>query len=86
MKRFLFIFLFIYSFVYSQAEYPYDSNDKTLPYWIKEMYSSNPDPGKIELLYNKYYNENKFIKNKHTQYYKRWKKFNRRSSSGIRDK
>ncbi len=74
MKRFLFIFLFIYSFVYSQAEYPYDSNDKTLPYWIKEMYSSNPDPGKIELLYNKYYNENKFIKNKHTQYYKRWKR------------
>ena len=74
MKKFLFIYLLFSTFVYSQVEYKYDSKKTDLPYWVKEMYSETPDPGKIELLYNNYYKENKFIKNKHTQYYKRWKR------------
>ena len=74
MKKFLFIYLLFSTFVYSQVEYKYDSKKTDLPYWVKEMYSKTPDPGKIELLYNNYYKENKFIKNKHTQYYKRWKR------------
>ena len=36
------------------------------------MYKENPNPGIVEKLYEKYYNENEFKKNKHTQYYKRW--------------
>jgi len=75
MKKILFIFLFYSSFTFSQLEYKYDSNSTHLPYWVQEMYSENPDPGKVELLYQEYYNNNKFIKNKHTQYYKRWKRF-----------
>ncbi|MAQ32011.1 MAG: hypothetical protein CMD26_04705 [Flavobacteriales bacterium] len=74
MKKFLFIYLLFSTFVYSQVEDKYDSKKTDLPYWVQEMYSETPDPGKIELLYNNYYKENKFIKNKHTQYYKRWKR------------
>ena len=74
MKKLLFILLFCYSFIFSQTEYKYDANNSSLPQWVKEMYSNNPDPGKIELLYKNYYKKNKFIKNKHTQYYKRWKR------------
>ena len=74
MKKIPFIFLFCLSFVYSQVEYKYDENSKTLPYWVQEMYSEDPDPGKVELLYQDYYKKNEFVKNKHTQYYKRWKR------------
>lgn len=36
------------------------------------MYSQNADEGTIIDKYNDYYKNNKFFKNKHTQYYKRW--------------
>ena len=75
MKKILFIFLLCTSFSHSQLEYKYDQKSSTLPYWVQEMYSSNPDPGKVELLYQDYYKKNQFVKNKHTQYYKRWKRF-----------
>ena len=74
MRKITLVFLFCISFIYSQVEYKYESNKENLPNWVKEMYSNNPDPGKIELLYNNYYSENEFIKNKHTQFYKRWKR------------
>ena len=31
-----------------------------------------PNEGKIIKEYNKFYTSNKFVKNQHTQYYKRW--------------
>ena len=74
MKKILFIFLFLQSFVFAQTEYKYDHEKSYLPEWVKEMYSDNPDPGKIESLYRNYYQKNEFIKNKHTQYYKRWQR------------
>ena len=36
------------------------------------MYKDNPNPGKVESLFKEYYKNNKFVKNKYTQYYKRW--------------
>ena len=36
------------------------------------MYSKNSDPGAVIDAYTNYFKENKLIKNKHTQYYKRW--------------
>ena len=36
------------------------------------MYSDTPDVGKVTEAYTKYYQTHPFIKNKHTQYYKRW--------------
>ena len=55
MKKLLFIFFFCYSFIFSQVEYKYNSNNPSLPQWVQEMYSNNPDPGKIESLYKNYY-------------------------------
>ena len=36
------------------------------------MYSEKPNEGEIIKEYNKFYTKNKFVKNQHTQYYKRW--------------
>ena len=36
------------------------------------MYSPDPDPGIVMKLYEAYYREHEFVKNQHTQYYKRW--------------
>jgi PKD repeat protein len=46
--------------------------DTTEPIWVKEMYKPNADPGQVTRLYNAYYSNNMFVKNEHTQYYKRW--------------
>ena len=75
MKQLLLLVLLFYiKFSFAQVEYKYDANYEQLPNWVQEMYLKNPDPGKVEFLYKDYYKENEFIKNKHTQYYKRWKR------------
>lgn len=40
--------------------------------WIEKMYAASPDPGIVMALYNDYYSKHAFVKNQHTQYYKRW--------------
>ena len=64
--------LLLPALLFCQQEYRYDSNKSNLPIWVKEMYKTNPNPAKVESLYKDYYNKNEFVKNKHTQYYKRW--------------
>lgn len=57
----------------AQTEFPYRSaQDAELPEWVKLMYSHSPDPGKVVDAYNTYYTTESFVKNSHTQYYKRW--------------
>ena len=73
MRLFLALLLFS-QFSYSQAEYKYDAKSNNLPNWVKALYENKPNPGKVETLYNEYYKNHKFIKNKHTQYYKRWRR------------
>lgn len=70
--RFLLLFLFssISYFSIAQTEFRYNSND--LPQWAQEMYKTNPDDGKVVELYKQYYKANAFVKNEHTQYFKRW--------------
>ena len=65
-------FLFISLSVYPQSEMKYNSKSETLPNWVEIMYSDNPDEGEVIKLYREYYTKHEFIKNKHTQYYKRW--------------
>ena len=36
------------------------------------MYAENPDEGAVIEAYRSYYKSHKLVKNKHTQYYKRW--------------
>ncbi|HLF64026.1 MAG TPA: PKD domain-containing protein, partial [Saprospiraceae bacterium] len=57
----------------AQTEFPYGSaQDAILPEWAKLMYSPSPDPGQVVDAYNVYYNTQPFVKNGHTQFYKRW--------------
>src|SRR5688500_14769315 len=46
--------------------------DEPVPLWVQKMYEKDPDPGVVMKLYDDYYRTNTFVKNQHTQYYKRW--------------
>ena len=71
-KRFLAL-LFLISFsMFAQFEMRYANDTDANPRWIQLMYSDTPDVGKVTQEYTKYYQTHTFVKNKHTQYYKRW--------------
>jgi len=71
MKVYLTILILsIAHFTYAQVEMKY--NSENIPEWAKEMYKSDRDDGKVVALYNAYYKNHRFVKNEHTQYYKRW--------------
>jgi photosystem II stability/assembly factor-like uncharacterized protein len=73
MKYLVYIFLLLSSLnVYSQTEMKYNTESENLSNWAELMYSENPDEGEVIKLYREYYKTNEFVKNKHTQYYKRW--------------
>jgi PKD repeat protein len=50
----------------------YGGDMTDLPRWAVEMYKENADPGLVIQLYESYYQSHPFVKNFHTQYYKRW--------------
>ena len=57
----------------AQTELPYHlRQDEPAPLWVIKMYEKDPDPGTVIKLYEEYYRNHTFIKNQHTQYYKRW--------------
>ena len=72
-KALLLICLFGVVRLHGQREYTYSlrSNEEN-PLWIERMYSPNADPGEVLRLYIEYYRTHPFVKNEHTQYYKRW--------------
>jgi photosystem II stability/assembly factor-like uncharacterized protein len=53
-------------------------NDTSLPEWVREMYAPDPNLLKVEELYKEFYKKNPFVKNAHTQYFKRWTKVYRK--------
>ena len=56
-----------------QREYAYEiKTEESTPLWITLMYEADPDPGIVMKLYIEYYRNHPFVKNEHTQYYKRW--------------
>ena len=67
---FFFLFLSITQITIAQVEFKYQSDD--IPDWALEMYKAIPDDGKVIDLYQAYFRVNKFVKNEHTQYFKRW--------------
>ena len=50
----------------------YNSDIEKQPEWIQLMYAENPDAGAVVDAYTNYYKKNELVKNKYTQYYKRW--------------
>ncbi len=55
-----------------EVSYGYWSAQENLPEWVKTMYSEKSDPQKTISQFEKYYQTHEFVKNQHTQYYKRW--------------
>ena len=49
-------------------------DDESLPLWARKMYSDDPNMFEVVTLYKSYYQTHPFVKNQHTQYFKRWKK------------
>ncbi|HRH39669.1 MAG TPA: hypothetical protein PK760_15065, partial [Flavobacteriales bacterium] len=45
-----------------------------LPQWVQLMYAPDPDPGAVQAAYDAYYATHPFVKNMHTQFFKRWKR------------
>ncbi|MBK7383504.1 MAG: PKD domain-containing protein [Flavobacteriales bacterium] len=45
-----------------------------LPQWAQLMYAPDPDPGAVQAAYTAYYATHPFVKNMHTQFFKRWKR------------
>ena len=72
MNKIIFILFFLNISVYAQNEVKYDANSANLPIWVQLMYSDSPDEGEVINAYTNYYKKNELVKNKHTQYYKRW--------------
>ena len=64
------LFLFCAS-CFSQNEMKYKALP-TSPLWVKSMYAENPDVEQVIEQYKSYYQTHEFVKNEHTQYYKRW--------------
>ena len=58
--------------IFSQVEMKYNANSEKLPEWVQLMYADNSDEEAVINAYTDYYKKNKLVKNKHTQYYKRW--------------
>ncbi len=79
-----FFLLFIITSLNAQEqELKYSINDQEAPQWLTLMYSENPDPGLVAKAYKDYYKNNAFLKNGHTQYYKRWMRSLQRDVNGL---
>lgn len=66
-------YTFLGTHVSAQQESPYTlRKSETAPAWVQAMYAENADPGEVMKLYDTYYKVNPFVKNQHTQYFKRW--------------
>ena len=55
----------------AQTEARYSANNGNLPEWVQLMYAESPDAGAVEQAYARHYQTHAFVKNQHTQYYKR---------------
>jgi len=55
------------------SEYAYTPRaDESVPEWVQAMYAPDSDPGAVYAMYTAYYRSHPFVKDQHTQYFKRW--------------
>ena len=73
-KTLLTLSLLLSCSIFAQLEMRYSNNTDETPAWIQLMYEETPDAGKVTEAYTTFYKTRPFVKNKHTQYYKRWKR------------
>ena len=85
MKKILFVLLLTPALsLFGQGEMKYNTQSEDLPHWVQLMYTENADEGAIIEAYKAYYKKSKLVKNKHTQYYKRWVRNLSRSTKPIK--
>ena len=78
------ISVFIFNLGFSQhQELKYNSPQDDIPYWAQLMYSEQPDIEAVMEEYEKYYQQNTFVKSNHTQYYKHWLRNISRDPNGL---
>ncbi|MCB9257127.1 MAG: T9SS type A sorting domain-containing protein [Chitinophagales bacterium] len=65
--------LILLVFVGTSLLYSQSALENKLPNWVELMYKANSNFGEVEELYQLYYESHEFVKNEHTQYFKRWK-------------
>ncbi|MBK7970192.1 MAG: T9SS type A sorting domain-containing protein [Bacteroidetes bacterium] len=78
MKRLLIFACLILMSDFSMAQIaikPAASTDAGIPDWARLMYSDNPNFYEVETAYSAYYRTHKFVKTRHTAYYKHWRKY-----------
>ena len=87
MKKILILLFITFHFsLFAQVEMKYNEDAENLPHWVQLMYAENPDEGAVISAYRNYYKNNKLVKNKHTQYYKRWVRNLGRTTQPIKDR
>lgn len=75
MKKVIAISFLLFSLaLFSQTETHYSNSFNQHPEWVELMYKESPDAGQVIKAYQDYYKSHPFVKNKHTQYYKRWQR------------
>lgn len=62
------------AFYTATGQYHHENNSETFPHWVQLLYSPNPDPQEVIVAYESYYQSHDFVKNGHTQFFKRWLK------------
>lgn len=83
LKFLVFIFLFQISGIKAQVfEIQHTADLQNQPTWIQMMYQEDADPESVAQAYEDYYQTHEFVKNIHTQYYKRWQRAINRDING----
>lgn len=72
MKKILLSFLAASAVAAAQPTAQHETPTSDMPAWVQLLYSDNPDIGAVVDAYQEYYKHHEFVKNTHTQYYKRW--------------
>lgn len=75
-------FLSVFALTAQRPYPPINPDDPSLPLWVKEMYSENPNVRRVDSLYQVYYSIHPFKKNTYTQYYKHWKFYVEKYTNG----
>ncbi len=84
MRLIILVLTFILPFsFFAQLEKKYAIQSNPLPHWVQMMYADSSDIGDVIQAYEAYYASNEFVKNGHTQYYKRWLRTIKRDVNGL---
>ncbi len=74
MKKTIFLLCYLLATTLSSQSEPLPSGlvAAPLPEWVQLLYAPAPDPDLVSKAFRQYYANEPFVKNQHTQYYKRW--------------